>query len=235
MRTLEQARGWIDTGTSLVESVVAGLMDADLDAPSALDGWTRKALLAHLAANADALCNLVTWARTGVETPMYASTTQRNDDIAAGALRPADELRAWFSASAARLTEAMDGLSDAQWSATVVTAQGRSVPATEIPWLRTREVLIHAVDFGTGLDFTALPEDFILALIDDIRIKRSTGSGPALAVQADGGARWEITGDGEAVVVTGPVAQLAAYLAGRPFVDVITAEGEQPPTLGAWL
>ena len=33
-------------------------------------------------------------------------------------------------------------------AAEVVTAQGRTVPATEIPWLRAREVYVHVVDLG---------------------------------------------------------------------------------------
>lgn len=234
-RSLEQTRAWIHVGTSLIDNVLAGLTDAELEQPSALEGWSRKHLLAHIAANADALCNLVTWAGTGVETPMYASTTQRNDDIAAGALRPAVELGAWFTASAARLEAGMDGLTDEQWQSIVVTAQGRSVPASEIPWLRTREVLIHATDFGTGLTFDALPEDFLPALIDDIRIKRSSGSGPALAVHADSGDVWEIAGTGEGVTIAGPIAQLAAYLAGRSFTAVTTIDGGEPPELAAWL
>lgn len=234
-RTLAQSRAWIHVGGSLIDTVLAGLSDAELEQPSALDGWTRKHLLAHIAANAEALCNLVTWAGTGVETPMYTSTTQRNDDIAAGALRPSPELRAWFAASATRLEAGMDGLTGEQWQATVVTAQGRSVPASEIPWLRTREVLIHAIDFGTGLTFDALPEDFLVALIDDIRIKRSTGNGPALEVRAEGVGTWTIAGEGETVAVTGRLPQVAAYLAGRPFVGVTTVPGGAPPALGAWL
>ena len=44
-------------------------------------------MLAHLARNADGCVNLLTWARTGIETPQYRSAEQRDADIAAGAGR----------------------------------------------------------------------------------------------------------------------------------------------------
>ena len=98
---LASRREWMEHGTRLLLGAVDGLPDADLDAAIALEGWTRRHLVAHLAANADALGNLVRWAATGVETPMYASTTQRADDIEAGSTRPVGELRTWLSASVA--------------------------------------------------------------------------------------------------------------------------------------
>ena len=52
-----------------------------LAAPSLLPGWSRAHVVAHVAGNAVALLNLLTWARTGVETPMYADDAARNADI----------------------------------------------------------------------------------------------------------------------------------------------------------
>jgi maleylpyruvate isomerase len=57
------------------------LADADLDADTLLDCWTRKHLIAHDGYNAAALCRLLDWAATGVETPMYDSTEQRAREI----------------------------------------------------------------------------------------------------------------------------------------------------------
>jgi len=86
--------------------------DATLDglgAASLLPGWPRTTLLAHLTRNADALVNLLTWARTGVETPMYASSGARDAGIAQTAALPPDELRAEFRLSQARLAAGMPG------------------------------------------------------------------------------------------------------------------------------
>lgn len=233
----EDALRWVGEGTALVERAVQALGEADaaFTEPSALPGWTRKHLLAHLAANGDALCNLATWARTGVETPMYASREQRNADIEAGAGEAAAELRAWFDRSAEVLESDLAALSEEEWAREVRTAQGRTVPASEIPWMRAREVMVHAVDVGSVVGFDDLPDDFCAALLDDIAAKRSSaGDNPALTVRPDGADRtWTVDGAGEPATVTGPIQQVTAYLAGREFTDV-SAEGGVPD-LPPWL
>ena len=57
---------------------VAALTDSQARAPSLLPGWTRGHVVTHLARNADALRNLLTWARTGIPTPMYPSRQARD-------------------------------------------------------------------------------------------------------------------------------------------------------------
>lgn len=180
-RTRADALRWAEEGAGLVRRALAasGTGDAALEAPSALPGWTRKHLLAHLAANADAVGNLVHWAATGERTPMYSSPEQRNADIDAGSRRPASELVDWFERSATALRDGWAGLDEVAWAREVVTAQGRTVAASETPWMRSREVMIHAVDLDAGLSLADLPADFLLALGDDIVAKRAASGGPA--------------------------------------------------------
>jgi maleylpyruvate isomerase len=211
-RDLDDALRWTAEGTKLCADALAGL---DLDHPSRLPGWTRRHLVAHLAANADALGNLVRWAATGTETPMYSSPDQRAHDIAVGALRSPEDLTRWLACASAALGDSMAALTADQWSATVRTAQGRVVPAREIPWLRAREVMVHAVDLDAELSFEDLPSAFLEALVVDVLVKR----GP----DAD---------------VAGPLAGRAAYLTGR--ADAATAgvsalDGGPAPELGPWL
>jgi len=92
---------WWRDGERTLHTAVEALPDPDLAGPSLLPGWSRQTLLAHLARNADALVNLLTWARTGVETPMYASAGARDEEIAETAARPASEVRAEFAGSQA--------------------------------------------------------------------------------------------------------------------------------------
>src|SRR5690606_8124761 len=99
-RTFEDARDWSAAGTRLFLGTVAGWGEEEYLAPSGLPGWTRKHLIAHVAANADALGNLVRWAATGEPTPMYVSREQRNADIEAGASKPAAQLAPWPRPSA---------------------------------------------------------------------------------------------------------------------------------------
>lgn len=235
-RTLEDSLGWAEHGAKLVHEGLAGLDEAAFTDASELPGWSRRHVTAHLAANADAVGNLVHWAATGERTPMYSSPEQRAADIETGSTRTGDELRAWFDASAARLSEAMGALTPEQWSSEVVTAQGRTVPASETPWMRAREVMVHAVDLSTGTAFADLPSDFLQALANDIVAKRSSTAGaPTLVLRpSDAHPGWHVDGSGEPVTVVAPLAVLVAYLAGRP-AAVATATGAPAPTLPAWL
>jgi maleylpyruvate isomerase len=206
-RSLADARAWARTGTDLLLDAVAGLDEAAFDQPSALPEWTRKHLIAHVAANAEALGNLVHWAATGEVTPMYASPEERAAGIARGPALTAGELRTWLETSALRLAEGLDRLTEEQWGRQVVTAQGRTVPATEIPWLRAREVCVHAVDLGTGVvTFADLPRGFLAALTDEVRARRGLDDLPE-----------------------GPLPEVTAWLTGRPH------RLDGAPDLGPWL
>jgi maleylpyruvate isomerase len=205
-RTLDDARRWMDEGQRLVSTAIAALDEEAYSADSLLPGWTRRHLVAHVAGNADALGNLATWAYTGVETPMYASPDERAAGIDRGATLTGADLTAWEARSAAALTHGLGRLSDKHWAREIRTAQGRRLPATEIPWLRAREVMVHAVDLGTGIGFAELPTDFLGALVADITAKR--GNVPA---------------------VDEPLPEVAAWLAGRPHSMT------DAPDLGPWL
>nr|WSY49426.1 maleylpyruvate isomerase family mycothiol-dependent enzyme [Streptomyces sp. NBC_00886] len=237
-RSLADARRWMREGTELLVHATTRLDEAAYDAPSLLPGWSRKHLVAHVAANADALANLVHWAATGTPTPMYASPEERATGIREGSRQPGTRLTEWLRLSSDALEKAMDELDENQWASRVLTAQGRTVAATEVPWLRSREVWVHAVDLGSGIDFTALPTDFLTALCDDIVTKRKGAPGPDVVLRpTDMPARWYLPGapdDGAAVTVTGPLTEIAAYLAGRHH-GATAAEGVAVPALPAWL
>jgi len=228
----DQTLGWMHDGTGRLLADLAGLSDEVLEMPTALPGWSRRYLLAHVAANADALRNLVHWARTGEERRMYSSAEQRDAGIATGAVLPATELRAWIANSAAALAADLDALPGPAWDARVITAQGLTRSASEIPWMRDRELYVHAVDLAAGTAFADLPTEFLRMLLDDVTSRRSAiGGGPSLAVTAsDTGQAWEVAGSGAPVQVTAPLADLAAYLTGRPAPALAAA-----PALPAWL
>lgn len=233
----EQTLGWMRDGTGRLLADVAALSDEELDAATALPGWNRRYLLAHVAANAEALRNLVHWARTGEERRMYASAEARDAGIKAGAAKPAADLRAWIAESAAALASDLNALSAAAWDARVITAQGLSREAREIPWMRVREVYVHAVDLDAGTSFADLPRDFLTALLDDIAARRSSvGTSPALTLTAsETGGSWQVSGLGEPAAVTAPLAGLTAWLSGRPAGGLTDTSGNPVPDLPAWL
>jgi maleylpyruvate isomerase len=237
--SLDRSWIWLDEGTAIFDRALAATDAELLTGSTELAGWTGRHLLAHVAANAEALRNLVTWARTGTETPMYASPGQREADIEAGSTRSVDDLRDWYAASAAALRADLDALSPEHWQHPVRTAQGRTVPATEVPWMRAREVMVHAVDLGSGTTFADLPEGVLRDLLDDITAKRSgTGDHPPLMLRETGGpGTWSVAHPSpDAPQVSGPLAQLAAYLSGRSDGStLVTADGAPSPNLPRWL
>jgi maleylpyruvate isomerase len=227
----EQTLAWMADGTRRLLADQAALSDEELAAPTALPGWSRRYLLSHVAANAEALRNLVHWASTGEERRMYVSSEQREADIAKGALLPVAELRAWIESSCQALAADLDALPEPAWDAKIITAQGLTRSASEIPWMRVREVYIHGVDLGAGTQWSDLPAEFLATLLDDVTARRSvTGGGPALAVTAtDSRNAWEVAGTGPAIPVSAPLADLAAYLTGR------TSKLNDFPSLPPWL
>ncbi len=222
--------GWWENGEAFFAGALDRLAVPDLDRPSLLPGWSRHTVVAHVARNADALVNLLTWARTGEETPMYASPAARDAAIAETSQLPADQLMADSRAAGQRLARAVRELPDGAWAAEVRTAQGRTVLASEIPWMRCREVWVHAVDLDTGADFGGIPDDVLTALLDDVtRTWRRHNQAPEVGFTT-GTRRW---GTGP-VTVTGDLPDLVAWVTGRSSADRLITDGT-PPTLPAWL
>ncbi|MER5436492.1 maleylpyruvate isomerase family mycothiol-dependent enzyme [Streptomyces sp. NPDC002588] len=237
---LEMMLEWAAKGTAVFEAAVDSVTDAGLAGPSHLPGWSRAHVVAHVARNADALVNLLTWAHTGVETPMYASADQRTSEIEEGARRPPGELRADLLAADARLAEELATLPDECWDATVRTVRGRTVPASEVAWMRVREVWVHAVDLSTETSFDDVPREVCAALLDNVATAfRARTDFPHVELRAEDGSRtWllGVPGIADPVVVSNDIPGLATYATGRPVPGPLyPAGGGSIPKLPAWL
>jgi maleylpyruvate isomerase len=234
-------------GESFFASQLAALRDADLDRSSALPEWDRRTVVAHVARNAEALTRLLSWARTGVETPMYADTAQRTREIEVSARQSAGELRADAQRAAAALGNAAAQLSDGQWRAGVRSARGREIPAAEVPWMRCREVWLHGLDLSADAGPGDIPEAFAEVLIDDVAEFMSAQ--PTLPeteiVSTRDGRRWRIgssTGDAadspgvrrQPLEVRGDPRTLALWLTGRGY-DRYALAADELPQLPPWL
>ncbi|WP_030840919.1 maleylpyruvate isomerase family mycothiol-dependent enzyme [Streptomyces hygroscopicus] len=147
--------------TERLLTAVAALDDASLASASALPGWTRGHVLAHLARNADALVNLLTWARTGEETPMYADAETRDAEIRRDAARPLavhlDDLRT----SASRFDAAVAALPPERLPYELTLRGGVPERAAALPLRRLAEVELHHVDLGIGYTVADLPATFV--------------------------------------------------------------------------
>jgi maleylpyruvate isomerase len=233
---LDRLLTWQQLGTALVEEAVGGLSDDEFNQPCGLAGWHRTHLVAHLARNADALVNLLNWAATGVPTPMYATPGQRNTDIETAARQSPAALQADLLAANGRLTSAIVAMPSAAWSEQVVNAQGKDIQASEVPWMRIREVWIHLVDLAAKRTFNDLPADLITALMDDIMpTLAAQPDAPAVELVSTDGQRWSIGDDG--TEVSGPATLLLALVSGRATPEQLAAlecDGELP-ALPRWL
>jgi len=227
----------MDRGTEWFNGRLASLTDDDLLAPSPLPGWSRLHVVSHIARNARAMENLVRWAETGVVTPMYPSPAHRRDDIEAGARLPPDEVRADALAEADRLKAAISAMPSDAWTAPIRTALGLSVTAAAIPWMRAREVWVHAVDLGADATFEDIDEEVAGALVDEAAAQLIGRSDcPAVVlVPTPAGDPITIGPPGPRPVrVSGTTNALAGWLLGRTEGHRLTGDAALP-RLPPWM
>jgi maleylpyruvate isomerase len=223
---------WAADGQALFERAVAQY--GDLRGPSRLPGWTRGHVVTHVARNAEGLVRLLTWARTGIETPMYPSIQDRDADIEAGVGRPVAEQLADLRGTGAAFTAAARELSPKHWAATVRTRHG-SLAASAIPWARVREVWLHLVDLNAGAELDVLPEDIATALIRDVAHWMASRVPTRIELRIAGGEPVCFGPQtGIAVPISGPVQELAGWLTGRSAGDRLIAP-DGLPDLPGWL
>ncbi|MFI5606093.1 maleylpyruvate isomerase family mycothiol-dependent enzyme [Amycolatopsis sp. NPDC051903] len=203
-------------------ALAAGSLDEEaVRAPSALPGWSRGHLLTHLARNADAVGNLLTWASTGVETPMYGPGTARDDAINAGASRAVAEILADVVASGERLVDLAASLPDHAWSAPVRGRAGQPITGADALILRLAETTIHLADLDRGHDFasaTALLGDHIEAVVGNM-IRMYTAPLPPIRL-TDGTHTWTMA-DGSGGLVSGTPGAVLAWVSGRGSGDAL--------------
>ena len=225
----EVALRWWADGELAVAGHVDRLTDDDLAADSNLPDWSRAHVVAHLARNADALINLLTWARTGVETPMYPSREVRDAGIAASAALPPAELRRDYVAACDRLAKAVEAMPTDAWTAEIRTNQGAPLPASAVPWMRAKEVWVHGTVLRADLTFPDLPTVFCAALVDDVLgLFTARDQTPDVTIVAtDVEQTWGSGG----TRVEGPVGAVAAWLT-RGDGSGLIGDVPPPPT---WL
>ncbi|MDX3230971.1 maleylpyruvate isomerase family mycothiol-dependent enzyme [Streptomyces sp. ME19-01-6] len=214
--------------TDRLMTSVSRLNETAVSEPSLLPGWTRGHVLAHLARNADALVNLLTWARTGDPTPMYPSEDARDSEIEDAATRPLpvhlDDLRT----SAFRFNAAAAALPADRWSYEVTMRRGVVEQAGRLPFRRLVEVELHHVDLGVGYTLADLPAAFVEEELDFLteRFAGHSGVPPLRLVSRAGAAGVRHTGR-----AGGNGEHLPAVAQGEPR---LTVEGSPAALLG-WL
>lgn len=228
----------VDRATDRLLRTASALDDAAAAGPSLLPGWSRGHVLTHVARNADAYVNLLTWARTGERMPAYASPEARNADIEAGAGRPLAELIDDLRTAAARFSETAADMPAAAWGATIERSGGRQAPAATLAWGRLREVEVHHIDLDAGYTAADWPEAFSQHVLREVVNDLGGLSGtPSLVLRPDELAHDLVIGTAHAApVVSGPAHAIAAWLAGRSAGKDLRVTPDGPlPTPPAWM
>ncbi|WP_328768709.1 maleylpyruvate isomerase family mycothiol-dependent enzyme [Streptomyces sp. NBC_00286] len=211
-----------------LERLLAGLDDQQVAEASALPGWSRGHVLAHLTDNARMFARLAEHALRGDLVAGYdGGVDERNAIIEATAGRSAAEHRAELATHTAALEAVWARADGMDWSRPV-TFRNADLAATV--FARWRETWIHMVDLELGVRPDDWPEDLAAHAIDFLLGRLPAGT----CLRAEEVRRHWSVGDGQpGAVVTGRVRDLAAWLAGRtPAISPVAAEGL--PALGPW-
>jgi maleylpyruvate isomerase len=220
----------IDRATTRLLKTARSLDDAAVRGPSLLPGWTRGHVLTHVARNADGIVNLLTWARTGVETPAYPSVERREADIQAGAGRPITAHVADLEQAAQRLDDAVGQMPPAAWTAHIRWRSGGDVPAATAMWARLREVEVHHADLDAGYRPADWPAAFVHRLLHELAAELGARPDvPPMRLRASDLGHDLTIGTGDAPpVITGPAHLLAGWLSGRTDGTGLTITPEGP-------
>jgi maleylpyruvate isomerase len=228
---------WQAEETKRFERDVVELGPDALDAKSALPGWSRKHVVTHVARNADALVNLLTWGRTGVETPQYPDPETRSRDIEAGGDLPGEVVIEDMLTANERYSTAVGDFPDSALGTLVRTAHGREIAVDLVPWLRAREVCVHAIDLNTGTTFADLPTTICAALLYDALAGMAGKEGaPHLVGAPPVPGEWELGFRDADTRVRGTLPEITGYvLRGSIGSTLHTEDSTPPPDIPRWL
>jgi maleylpyruvate isomerase len=225
--TIERIEAAIDR---LLASTSA-LAEEQMREPSLLPGWTRGHVLTHIARNSDGLRNLLIWAQTGVETPQYPRAGAREEDIEAGAGRPADVITADLASSAKSFSEQARALPADAWTAQVRGMRGPAHPAWFTLNRRLFEVEVHHSDLGTGYRPADWPDWFVTDELYRIcgQLSRDPAAPSAVLNDLASGRQYFLRqAEASDLAITGPGYALLAWLIGRGHADELTADPAGP-------
>ncbi|MEA5153164.1 maleylpyruvate isomerase family mycothiol-dependent enzyme [Raineyella sp.] len=221
--TLSQVRPALHDATQELLGATIQVTDDDWAAPSALPGWSRAELAAHIARHADAVRGVVEGALRGEDVALYPSPDARDAGIRAGAGRGGLAIQEDLDAACGRLEQVFDEVSD--WTMPVLFRDSR-VPVAALVVGRLAEVVIHHIDLAIGTGFDDL-DPVISAIVlgwavDRIGHKPGT---PALRLLTPDGREWltpAADGTDGVTTVTGTPQRLLGWLSGRAGADAVS-------------
>ena len=206
------------------------LQSEDLAAPSALPGWTRAHVVAHLSRNADAFARVLAQAAAGEAASMYDSPESRDLDIA----RTVAELGATRlvadAVESSRRFERAAAVYDGPLEATYTRVPGGDETFTvdTVGPRRLTEVEVHHADLLLEYRAAEWPADFSRDLVG--RRQDELGlDGPSMVLSStDVDGLWKF-GSGAGPEIKGAAGDLAWWLVGRgDGAGLVSSTGELP-------
>lgn len=218
----------LTTGQNRLRALLPTLTDEALRAPSALPGWTRGHVLTHIEGVGLALARQARYALRGAQVDLYdGGRPARDAAIEAGHGRPAAQLSSALEEALDEIEASWSAVEPTDWTRPVRHRDGTLETAAQAWW---RELEIHTADALLG----PTPRDWTLPfcahLITYLSPRLPHGHRVTLTA-TDNDDSWTF-GEGRPVTVTGPAADLAAWLAGRHPSTPLT--GDPIPPLSEW-
>ncbi|KQU86382.1 hypothetical protein ASD00_31320 [Ensifer sp. Root31] len=197
-------------GTAYFARKLRDLADRDFHGPSLLPGRTRAHVVAEVGYRARAFARLVESTRTGNGTPIYESTSSRDEEITFGGTLPAGALRYLFDHAEVHLNVEWRDLGDAQWDQWATDDSGRPRCIRQTPWFRASEIWISAVDLDNGGSFLDFPAD----LTDRLLLQFATNAPFDVTLMPTDRSQPLVVGAGGSEI-RGAAADLLRWLSGR--------------------
>lgn len=205
----------VQATTSQLLGTTIRFTEEDWAAPSALPGWTRAHVAAHLADNARRLRRLATHA-SAAESELARDDARRIANVeAATALGPL-ELQIALDTTAGELATAMHDVPPERFELPVTPVPGVTMPLRLLPLVRLSEVVLHHCDLLDGYSLDAVDHEAVLWCLQlraTLLIGRRTY--PAVRIVATEGIDITIGRPGVPEIARGDARLLLGWLTGR--------------------
>jgi maleylpyruvate isomerase len=161
MNDLDRDRAGARKAHAAVLATLAGLTDDQVAQPSLLPGWTVGHVATHIARNAEGHLRMFEAAMRDEVAPMYpGGREQRTGDIEAGSRRPAADITADVTNTAATLESVWAAMPADAWQRRGITFGGEDTMA-DLLFIRWRETAVHHADLGLEYSWSDWDPEYV--------------------------------------------------------------------------
>ena len=194
-----------------VAAQAAKLTEEDVAAPSALPGWTRGHVLAHIAGISNAMARQLEYAGRGATVELYDGGYEgRTKAIEMAAGHTLAQHREDLDRALERALRAFDALDTDAWQVPISYRGGVVLDGGFALW---RELVIHGSDLNTGRGPETWSRGFCEHLLDFLAAR--VPEGQRFVLQPLGLPPVTVGAGNRSIVINGMLTDIAAWLAGR--------------------